>query len=178
MWILFPFPYTSCYKLRMLLSARDGQWKEYTCKDTNAKVSAVIRRARRRSSSSRVADACDQISERDGHRHHISLAHKYHLRAPQSLTPALTLFSTTLARSYSLNRTANMVSQAFANRPTKKLLLFDVDGTLTPARQVRMPCAMRAGSVLIDSPITHARRASLWSCSSSCAICARRSFSV
>jgi phosphomannomutase len=29
-----------------------------------------------------------------------------------------------------------MASQEFADRPTKKLLLFDVDGTLTPARQV------------------------------------------
>lgn len=29
-----------------------------------------------------------------------------------------------------------MVSQAFADRPNKKLILFDVDGTLTPARQV------------------------------------------
>jgi phosphomannomutase len=29
-----------------------------------------------------------------------------------------------------------MVSPDFANRPFKKLLLFDVDGTLTPARQV------------------------------------------
>ncbi len=30
-----------------------------------------------------------------------------------------------------------MVSQEFSDRPIKKLLLFDVDGTLTPARQVR-----------------------------------------
>jgi hypothetical protein len=29
-----------------------------------------------------------------------------------------------------------MVSDAFASRPLKKLCLFDVDGTLTPARQV------------------------------------------
>ncbi|KAL1658505.1 eukaryotic phosphomannomutase-domain-containing protein, partial [Schizophyllum commune] len=28
-----------------------------------------------------------------------------------------------------------MVSSAFADRPQKKLVLFDVDGTLTPARQ-------------------------------------------
>lgn len=32
--------------------------------------------------------------------------------------------------------TTIMVSDAFANRPIKKLCLFDVDGTLTPARQV------------------------------------------
>jgi len=31
-----------------------------------------------------------------------------------------------------------MASQEFADRPIKKLLLFDVDGTLTPARQVRI----------------------------------------
>ncbi len=31
-----------------------------------------------------------------------------------------------------------MASQDFADRPLKKLLLFDVDGTLTPARQVRI----------------------------------------
>jgi len=31
-----------------------------------------------------------------------------------------------------------MASQDFADRPIKKLLLFDVDGTLTPARQVRV----------------------------------------
>ena len=31
-----------------------------------------------------------------------------------------------------------MASQEFADRPIKKLLLFDVDGTLTPARQVRV----------------------------------------
>jgi hypothetical protein len=31
-----------------------------------------------------------------------------------------------------------MASQDFANRPIKKLLLFDVDGTLTLARQVRL----------------------------------------
>jgi hypothetical protein len=30
-----------------------------------------------------------------------------------------------------------MASQDFAGRPLKKLVLFDVDGTLTPARQVR-----------------------------------------
>ena len=30
----------------------------------------------------------------------------------------------------------NMVSAAFADRPLKKVVLFDVDGTLTPARQV------------------------------------------
>ena len=29
-----------------------------------------------------------------------------------------------------------MVSAAFTDRPLKKLVLFDVDGTLTPARQV------------------------------------------
>ena len=29
-----------------------------------------------------------------------------------------------------------MASQDFAGRPLKKLVLFDVDGTLTPARQV------------------------------------------
>ena len=29
-----------------------------------------------------------------------------------------------------------MVSQDFSDRPIKKLVLFDVDGTLTPARQV------------------------------------------
>ena len=29
-----------------------------------------------------------------------------------------------------------MASQDFADRPLKKLVLFDVDGTLTPARQV------------------------------------------
>jgi phosphomannomutase len=29
-----------------------------------------------------------------------------------------------------------MVSADFAERPVKKLVLFDVDGTLTPARQV------------------------------------------
>lgn len=29
-----------------------------------------------------------------------------------------------------------MVSADFANRPMKKLVLFDVDGTLTPARKV------------------------------------------
>ncbi|KAI0825858.1 eukaryotic phosphomannomutase [Irpex lacteus] len=32
-----------------------------------------------------------------------------------------------------------MVSQAFADRPNKKLILFDVDGTLTPARQSASP---------------------------------------
>ncbi|KAI0731293.1 eukaryotic phosphomannomutase [Earliella scabrosa] len=32
-----------------------------------------------------------------------------------------------------------MVSAAFANRPLKKLVLFDVDGTLTPARQSITP---------------------------------------
>ncbi|KAI1788462.1 eukaryotic phosphomannomutase [Ganoderma leucocontextum] len=32
-----------------------------------------------------------------------------------------------------------MVSAAFADRPVKKLVLFDVDGTLTPARQVMSP---------------------------------------
>ena len=32
-----------------------------------------------------------------------------------------------------------MVSAAFADRPLKKLVLFDVDGTLTPARQVCPP---------------------------------------
>ncbi|KAI0084481.1 eukaryotic phosphomannomutase [Irpex rosettiformis] len=32
-----------------------------------------------------------------------------------------------------------MVSQAFADRPNKKLILFDVDGTLTPARQLVSP---------------------------------------
>ena len=31
-----------------------------------------------------------------------------------------------------------MASQEFSDRPIKKLLLFDVDGTLTPARQVRI----------------------------------------
>jgi phosphomannomutase len=31
-----------------------------------------------------------------------------------------------------------MASQDFASRPIKKLVLFDVDGTLTPARQVRL----------------------------------------
>jgi phosphomannomutase len=31
-----------------------------------------------------------------------------------------------------------MPSQEFASRPINKLLLFDVDGTLTPARQVRI----------------------------------------
>lgn len=31
-----------------------------------------------------------------------------------------------------------MASQDFADRPLKKLILFDVDGTLTPARQVRL----------------------------------------
>jgi trehalose-6-phosphatase len=31
-----------------------------------------------------------------------------------------------------------MVSAAFADRPQKKLVLFDVDGTLTPARQVSL----------------------------------------
>jgi phosphomannomutase len=30
-----------------------------------------------------------------------------------------------------------MVSAAFADRPNKKVILFDVDGTLTPARLVR-----------------------------------------
>ncbi len=30
-----------------------------------------------------------------------------------------------------------MSSQTFSDRPLKKLLLFDVDETLTPARQVR-----------------------------------------
>ena len=30
----------------------------------------------------------------------------------------------------------DMVSADFANRPMKKLVLFDVDGTLTPARKV------------------------------------------
>ena len=29
-----------------------------------------------------------------------------------------------------------MVSKSFSDRPLKKLCLFDVDGTLTPARQV------------------------------------------
>ena len=29
-----------------------------------------------------------------------------------------------------------MASQDFSDRPSKKLVLFDVDGTLTPARQV------------------------------------------
>lgn len=32
-----------------------------------------------------------------------------------------------------------MASSTFADRPIKKLCLFDVDGTLTPARQVRTP---------------------------------------
>jgi phosphomannomutase len=32
-----------------------------------------------------------------------------------------------------------MTSQDFESRPIKKLLLFDVDDTLTPARQVRLP---------------------------------------
>ncbi|KAI0924776.1 Phosphomannomutase 1 [Taiwanofungus camphoratus] len=32
-----------------------------------------------------------------------------------------------------------MVSQIFADRPVKKLILFDVDGTLTPARQTVSP---------------------------------------
>ena len=31
-----------------------------------------------------------------------------------------------------------MPSQEFADRPINKLVLFDVDGTLTPARQVRV----------------------------------------
>ena len=31
-----------------------------------------------------------------------------------------------------------MASQDFADRPINKLLLFDVDDTLTPARQVRL----------------------------------------
>lgn len=31
-----------------------------------------------------------------------------------------------------------MVSSIFADRPIKKLVLFDVDGTLTPARKVRL----------------------------------------
>ena len=31
-----------------------------------------------------------------------------------------------------------MASQEFSDRPIKKLLLFDVDGTLTPARQVNI----------------------------------------
>ena len=31
-----------------------------------------------------------------------------------------------------------MASQEFSDRPIKKILLFDVDGTLTPARQVRI----------------------------------------
>lgn len=31
-----------------------------------------------------------------------------------------------------------MASQDFTDRPIKKLVLFDVDGTLTPARQVRL----------------------------------------
>jgi phosphoserine phosphatase len=30
-----------------------------------------------------------------------------------------------------------MASRDFIDRPIKKLVLFDVDGTLTPARQVR-----------------------------------------
>lgn len=32
----------------------------------------------------------------------------------------------------------SMASQAFADRPHNKLILFDVDETLTPARQVRV----------------------------------------
>lgn len=31
-----------------------------------------------------------------------------------------------------------MSTSAFADRPLKKLVLFDVDGTLTPARRVRL----------------------------------------
>jgi phosphomannomutase len=34
-----------------------------------------------------------------------------------------------------------MASQDFADRPFKKLVLFDVDGTLSLARQVRLPAA-------------------------------------
>ena len=32
-----------------------------------------------------------------------------------------------------------MVSTPFADRPIKKLVLFDVDGTLSPARRVSYP---------------------------------------
>jgi len=37
-----------------------------------------------------------------------------------------------------------MVSASFADRPLKKLCLFDVDGTLTPARQACQLCHLVA----------------------------------
>jgi FMN phosphatase YigB (HAD superfamily) len=40
-----------------------------------------------------------------------------------------------------------MTSQHFADRPIKKLVLFDVDGTLTPARQVRPSVCYRIYSI-------------------------------
>lgn len=33
-----------------------------------------------------------------------------------------------------------MATSTFADRPLNTLILFDVDGTLTPARQVSFPC--------------------------------------
>jgi phosphoserine phosphatase len=41
-----------------------------------------------------------------------------------------------------------MVSAIFASRPQKKLVLFDVDETLTPARRVGRRSADRAGMQL------------------------------
>jgi hypothetical protein len=43
-----------------------------------------------------------------------------------------------LYHSNSRSSTEPMASQDFSDRPSKKLVLFDVDGTLTPARQVNL----------------------------------------